>query len=160
DSVRQYRTGVNRRIVGLSVGDPISSDCIEVLERQSRWIDYAMTLAAGRLVAMRLQTLTHRRWRFACFLSKILVLYCWRRRCRRRSLDATQYPRPTKDRRRAVGIRSSHQDCGLAEQSKTLLVGEFHLSELCTSDSLDPVVLRQALVDECGLRRQQIHHAV
>src|SRR3954468_11950281 len=95
-SVWQPGTGSDRRVLGLSIADAISSDRIEVLERQSRRIDHAMALLARRLVSMHLQAFAYRLRRFARFLRQVLVFDSgWRRR-RRGTLQPAQYPCPTK----------------------------------------------------------------
>src|SRR5436190_403326 len=86
DSIWQDGTGVNRSVISLSIVDTISSNRIEVLERQSRGIDHAMALFARRFVSMHFQTFAHGLRRFSRLLRQVLVFDGGRRRRWRRSL--------------------------------------------------------------------------
>src|SRR6516162_9471860 len=138
-AVRQYGSGVDLGIVGLSVGGSPSADRVEILQCQSRRINYAMALPAERLIAMLFQSCAHRFRSFALYLRKVRVFDGRGRRRRRRALNSTEHPRATKDWRRAVRIRRSHQDGGLTEQSKTSLIRQLDFSELRPGDALNSV---------------------
>ena len=118
-----------------------------------------MARGARRAGAMRLETLAHR--------SEMSVLHrgrglepghVRRRRRRRRAEQHFHDPLAAQHRRRAIRVRGHHQDAALAEQPAAEVVRELDATEAAADDAGDLVVLRQPLVDERVIRRQQVEH--
>src|SRR5262249_7439910 len=113
----------------------------------------AMTAETRRIRAVLLHPLPHGLRLAAAVLRQ--VWHVWRWGCWRRSEETLQYPRATGDGRRAIGVGGQHEDRAFTQQSVTRCVFHRHFAEVCPLHSLDTVMLRQALVQEGVVRRQQ-----
>ena len=83
-----------------------------------------------------------------------------RRRWRRRSQDVFENPFAAQNGRRPVRIGRHRQNAALAEQSAPGRVLYRDAPEVAAVDVRDAVVLREPVIDEGVVRRQQIDHVV
>ena len=83
-----------------------------------------------------------------------------RRRWGRSPQELLQHPLSADGRRRPVGIGGHRQYAGLSEQSVPVRVFKFDAAELIAVNALDPIVLRQALIEEGVVRTQQVDDAM
>ncbi len=116
-----------------------------------------MAARAGRIVAVLLHPFAHGERLLA-----VGVVREWRhvrrRRGRRRADQVFEDPLATHDRRRAVGVRSHHENTAFSEKPLSSIVGERHPPELTAVHIRDAVVSGQTLVDERVVGGQQIDH--
>src|SRR6185369_15422934 len=108
-----------------------------------------MAAVARRVYAMGCQALADRGRRGAGLGVLEVGVDSRRRRRDRQSEDVIEKPLPAQDRRRTVGVRRGSEQRALRQQSATLVVvRKRHTTEAAAGDSLNSVVLREALVDE------------
>src|SRR5207248_1931936 len=65
----------------------------------------------------------------------------------------------TENGRRPRCIRGDHENAGMSEQTGSRSVGQRHTTEMTPIYIRNAVKLREALVHECVVRRQQLDHA-
>src|SRR5689334_14016802 len=96
--------------------------------------------------------------RLARFLRKVSS-GVWRGRRRRSANQFVEHPCPAQYRRRAIAIRTPHQDRGLAQQSRPLFSGQRDFAELRAEDSWNPVVPGQTFIQESVVGGKKIQYA-
>ena len=145
---------IDRRAVVLDA--PRAGD-VEVLERQADRIDHAVARRARRVRAVLLHALAHRAQPAVFRLRRRFeVRHVRRRRRRRRAEQHFHHPLAAQHRRGAIGVRRQRQDAAVAEQAAPPRVRIRHLAELVADDVRDAVVLREPLVDERVVGREEI----
>ena len=82
-----------------------------------------------------------------------------RRRRQRRAEEVLENPLSAHNRRRAMRERRDGQHAALAEQPAAAIVAALDAAEVRAANVRNAVVLREPLVDERVIGRQQIEHA-
>ena len=141
-AVGQHARRVDRG-AGFAVLVAPSADGVEVLEREAERIDDAVAGVAGRIGAVRLEALAHRRRELALdVLDEPLDVR--RRLRRRRAEDVLEHPSAAQHRRSPIRIRRREQHAALAEQAQARFVRELDAAKALAANVVDAVVAREA----------------
>ncbi len=144
--------------------DALATDRIEGLEREADGIHQFVTSRAGRVGAMGLHLLAHRRW--AVVAGGIAGPGLERRHDGRRiggrhTDEELQHPVAANRRRRTSRLRGHREEGSLAQQAPAVALAliELDAAEFAALDSRNAVEPRQPVVDEGVVGGEQIEDA-